>query len=130
MIVADASAVIEVLLSTQLGIHASRRLFATGETVHVPHLLDLEVLQALRRYSRTARMSAHRAEQALSYYSSMPLNRYPHDVLAPRIWALRHNWTAYDAAYIALAESLDAPLITCDHAFAAGSGHTAQILLL
>jgi predicted nucleic acid-binding protein len=121
---------VEVLLSTDLGRHVSRYLFASGETIHVPHVLDLEVLQALRRYSQAARISALRAEQRLSYYRSMPLNRYPHDILAPRIWALRHNLTAYDASYIALAESLDAPLITCDRAFAAASGHTARILLL
>lgn len=130
MIVADASAVIEVLLSTELGVQIGRHLFAGGETIHAPHVLDLEVIQALRRYSRTGQMSAPRAEQALAYYRSMPLNRYAHDVLAPRIWALRHNWTAYDASYIALAESLEAPLITCDRAFAAGSGHTARIVLL
>lgn len=128
MIVADASAVIEVLLSSPLGIRVSRRLFAPGETVHVPHLLDVEVLQALRKYSIAGTMDALRSEQALSYFRSMPLNRYPHDVLGPRIWALRHNWTAYDAAYIALAESLDAPLLTCERGLA-GSGHTARVVL-
>jgi predicted nucleic acid-binding protein len=130
VIVADASAVVEVLLNTPAGLEVGRRLFATDETVHVPHLLDLEVLQALRRYARTPSMGILRAEQALQYYANMPLSRYPHAVLAPRIWALRHNWTAYDAAYIALAESLDAPLITRDGALASGSGHRATVLLI
>jgi predicted nucleic acid-binding protein len=119
-----------MLLNTPDGAKIGLRLFAAEETIHVSHLIDLEVLQVLRRYVRTSRLNGLRAEQALYYYSSMRLNRYPHDVLAPRIWQLRHNWTAYDAAYIALAESLDAPLITRDRALASGSGHRAKVLLV
>ena len=130
MIVADASAVLEVLLNTPIGIEVGRHLFAPQETVHAPHLLDLEVLQGLRRYARSAEIGILRAEHALQYYASMRLTRYPHDVLAPRIWQLRHNFTAYDASYIALAEVLDAPLITRDRAFATISGHRARVLVL
>jgi predicted nucleic acid-binding protein len=130
VIVADASVVVEVLLNTRKGIEIGSRFLRGEETVHVPHLLDLEVLQTMRRYTRSATVGTLRAEQALRYYVEMQLVRYPHVVLAPRIWALRHNWTAYDAAYIALAEALDAPLITCDRAMAANSGHSAEVILI
>jgi predicted nucleic acid-binding protein len=130
LIVADASAVVEVLLNTPAGDEVTRHLFAEGESIHVPHLLDLEILHVLRRYARTAAFGSLRAEQALQDYADLPLNRYAHLVLLPRIWELRHNWTAYDAAYIALAEELSAPLLTRDRAFASGSGHRAKILLL
>ena len=128
MIVADASAVLEVLLNPPAAAEIARLLFADGESIHVPHLIDLEVLQVLRRYARN--MSGVRAEKALQIYAGMALNRYSHTILAARIWELRHNWTAYDAAYIALAEALDAPLITRDRALAAGSGHRARVLVL
>jgi predicted nucleic acid-binding protein len=130
VIVADASAVLEVLLNTPAGVEVRRHLFAPEETIHAPHLLDLEVLRGLRRYARNAEMGVLRAEQALQYYATMRLNRYPHDVLAPRVWQLRHNLTAYDASYIALAEALDAPLITRDRAFASIKGHRARVLVL
>ena len=129
MIVADASAVLEVLLNTPAGAEVGSYLFADEETIHAPHLLDLEILQGLRRYARSREIGALRAERALQYYVELLINRYPHDVLAPRVWQLRHNWTAYDAAYIALAEALDAPLVTRDRALAT-SGHQARIFLV
>lgn len=127
MIVVDASAVLEVLLDSSSAPEIARRLFTMGETIHVPHVIDLEVLQALRRYARNE-MSGSRAERSLQIYGDIPMKRYSHKVLAPRIWELRHNFTAYDASYLALAEALDAPLLTCDHAFAS-PGHRAKILL-
>ena len=129
MIVADASVIVEVLLNTPVAATISHHLFAPDETLFAPHLIDLEVLQVLRRFARTAEMGSIRAEQALQVYSNMQLNRYAHDLLAPRIWALRHNCTTYDAAYIALAEALDAPLITRDRALASGRGHRARVLV-
>jgi predicted nucleic acid-binding protein len=129
VIVADASAVVEVLLNTPSGAEIRDLLFASEETIHVPHLLDLEVLQVLRRYARTSGIGNARIERALEIYADMGLNRYPHTALFRRIWELRHNFTAYDAAYIALAEALDAPLLTCNRAFASASGHRAKILL-
>lgn len=129
MIVADASAVLGVLLNPPAAAEIARLLFADGESIHVPHLIDLEVLQVLRRYARSD-MSSARAEKALQIYGGMALNRYSHTILAARIWELRHNWTAYDAAYIALAEALDAPLITRDRALASGSRHRARVLVL
>jgi predicted nucleic acid-binding protein len=129
VIVADASAVIEVLLNTASGTAVSRHLFAPKQSIHVPHLMDVEVLQVLRRYARIHTLSSERADQALQDYASMPLNRYSHDVLLSRIWELRHNLTAYDAAYIALAEALEAPLVSCDRALASASGHWAKVLV-
>jgi predicted nucleic acid-binding protein len=116
------------LLDPPSAAEIAQRLFATRETIHVPHLIDLEVLQALRRYARSE-MSGSRAEKALQIYRHIPMKRYSHKVLMPRIWELRHNFTAYDTSYIALAEALDAPLITCDRAFASTSGHRAQVLV-
>lgn len=130
MIVVDASAVIEVLLNTPAGVRVANRLFADGETLHAPHLLDLEVAQVLRRYALSAELDAARSAQALEDLAALPLSRYPHDVLLPRIWELRHNVTAYDAAYVALAEALAAPLVTRDAALAASRGHAARIELL
>jgi len=129
VIVADASAVVEVLLNTPSGLEI-RRYLAAEETIHVPHILDLEVLQVLRRYARLSAANSPRVEEALQDYASMQLNRHGHLALLPRIWELRHNWTAYGAAYIALAEALDAPLITRDHALASRSGHRARVLVL
>jgi len=130
VIVVDASAVIEVLLNTPAGVRVADRLFADGETLHAPHLLDLEVAQVLRRYALSAELDAARGAQALEDLAALPLSRYPHDVLLPRIWELRHNVTAYDAAYVALAEALAAPLVTRDAALAASRGHAARIELL
>ena len=128
MIVADASAILEVLLNTPMARDVSRHLFAEEETIHAPHLVDVEVLQALRRHARGNEIGTLRAAQALQDYADIPLKRYPHKLLLPRIWELRHNFTAYDAAYIALAEALDATLITRDRAM--GSGHRARVLVL
>jgi predicted nucleic acid-binding protein len=128
VIVADASAVLEVLLNTPAASEVGLYLFADGETIHAPYLIDLEILQALRRYARTSEMGRLRAEQALRIYADMLLNRYPHEALLHRIWELRHNFTAYDAAYIALAEALDAPLVTCDRALS--SGHQATVIVV
>ncbi len=129
MIVADASAVVEVLLNTPSGLEIGRR-FGVEEAIHVPHLLDLEVLQVLRRYARTSAFDAQRLEEALQDYADLRLKRYSHRILLTRIWELRHNLTAYDAAYLALAEALDAPLITRDRAFASIKGHRARVLVL
>lgn len=127
MIVLDASAMLEVLLATPAAPSVQTRLSAAGETFHAPHLLDLEILQVLRRYCAKGEITGARAEQALSDYLDFPIVRYPHDVLAFRIWELRQNLTAYDGAYVALAEALRAPLVTRDRKLATTSGHRARI---
>ena len=93
-------------------------LFARNETLHAPHLIDLEITQVLRRYTRSAAVSAERASEALTDLVDFPLIRYPHFALLKRIWELRDGLTAYDAAYVALAEALDAMLVTRDRALA------------
>ncbi len=130
MIVVDASVVLELLLRTATGRRAEERLFRPNETLHAPHLLDLEVAQVLRRYCASGTLPAARAEEALEDLIDLPIVRYPHAVLLPRIWELRHNVTAYDAAYLALAEALGAPLASCDGSLAAAPGHNARIELL
>jgi len=121
LIVVDASAVLEVLLQTPAARRVSRRIFASGETLHAPHLLDVEITQVLRRYARSGILSAQRGAEVLTDLADLPVNRYPHLVLLPRVWQWRHNLTAYDAVYLALAEALDAPLVTRDHALARAS---------
>lgn len=130
MIVVDASAVLEVLLVTPGATRARERFFAAGETLHAPHLLDLEVAQVLRRYSLSGELSPERGLQALKDLADFPLTRYAHDLFLPRIWELRRNVTAYDAAYLALAEALAAPLVTCDRALVTAAGHTARVELI
>ena len=130
MIVVDASALLEVLLSTRASARLAERLFAPNETLHAPHLIDLEVAQVLRRYALTGQLSPTRGLQALEDLADFPLLRYPHDFCLPRIWALRNNLTAYDAAYVALAEALRAPLVTRDSALATAPGHHARIELV
>ena len=105
------------------------RLFAPRPTLHAPHLLDVEVAQAIRRYAADGEIDGERGRMALADLADLPLRRYPHDFLLPRIWDLRNNLTAYDAAYVALAEALDAPLLTRDRRLATSAGHRAQIEL-
>ena len=129
MIVVDASALIEVLLRTPAAQAVERRLFDTLRTLHAPHLLDVEVAQVIRRYAASGEIDAERGRAALIDLADLPLQRYPHDFLLPRVWDLRNNLTAYDAVYIALAEALDSPLLTRDQRLAAAAGHHARIEL-
>jgi predicted nucleic acid-binding protein len=130
VIVVDASALLEVLLNTPAAARIAERLFGADESLHAPHLIDLEVAQVLRRYAARGALTAERGAQALQDLTDFPLVRYPHDLLLSRIWALRHTLTAYDAAYLALAEALEAPLVTRDAALATVRGHTAAVELL
>ena len=127
MIVLDASAAIELLLNTPLAGRIATRVFARRESLHAPHLIDLEVTQVLRRWEHAGELTPERAEEALDDLSDLPLARYPHDVLLGRVWSLRANATAYDAAYLALAEALGAVLLTRDAALAAIPGHAARV---
>jgi predicted nucleic acid-binding protein len=118
---------LEVLLGTDTGARVEDRLLSRGESLHAPHLLDVEVAQVLRRYAAAGELTPLRGREALVDLVDFPVHRYPHDVLLPRIWELRHNVTAYDAAYLALAETLAAPLVTCDARLRSAPRHAAKI---
>ena len=130
MIVLDASVVLEVLLRTPDAGRIDTRVFDRRETLHAPHLLDVEVAHVLRRYVEKGELSAERGRQSLELLAEFPLRRYAHQPLLPRIWGLRQNLTAYDAAYVALAESLRAVLLTRDERLASAPGHSAIIELV
>jgi predicted nucleic acid-binding protein len=114
VIVVDASAMLELLLRTPRGAQVAARLADPDESLYVPHLLDVEVVQVLRRYEARGVLTADEARAALDDLVALDVERSPHDLLLPRIWELRANLSAYDAAYVALAEALEATLVTCD----------------
>lgn len=125
MIVTDASAVVELLTGGAFEEVLMRELGAAGEGLLAPHVLDLEVVSAIRRLAGMRKISADRLDRIFSEFSVFPVRRYPHAPLLRRIWELRHNFTAYDAAYIALAEATGATLYTCDSKLA--TGHRARV---
>ena len=127
MIVLDASAVLDLLLATPRGRAVDLRLRASGEEAAVPHVLDLEVLQVLRGMVARREVEPDRAVQAVDDLGLLPVVRWPDEALPPRIWSLRDHATAYDAAYLALAEALDAVLLTSDPRVAEIPGHAAVV---
>jgi predicted nucleic acid-binding protein len=129
VIVLDASAAIDWLLQTAVGQQIEKRIYSRGESLHAPHLLDLEVAQVLRRLVREAAVSAPRADQAILDLLDLRITRYPHFVFLPRIWRLKHNFSAYDAAYLALAEKLDATLLTRDSRLSSAFARSVKIEL-
>jgi len=130
MIVADASAILELLLQSDVAPAIETRLFASGETIHVPALLDLEVAQVMRRYVLRSELSVARARASLDVLAGLPMERHLHESLINRIWELRENLTVYDGAYVALAEGLRATLVTCDATLANASGIRARVELI
>jgi predicted nucleic acid-binding protein len=130
MIVVDASALLEVLLRTSAAAAVERRLFAPRHTLHAPHLIDVEVTQVIRRYAVSGEIDNKRGHAAVTDLADFPFRRYAHDFLLPRIWDLRMDLTAYDAVYVALAEALDAILLTRDRRLAHAAGHRAIIELV
>ncbi len=129
MIVLDASAAVDWLLHTPAGLRIERRIYSRRDTLHAPHLIDVEVAQVLRRLARENAVSEQRASQAIQDLLDLRLTRYPHFVLLDRVWQLRNNLSAYDAAYVALAEQLDAPLLSRDSRLSSAPGHAAHIEL-
>lgn len=129
MIVLDASAAVDWLLQTPAGQRIESRIYSGNESLHAPHLLDLEVTQVLRRLVREGTVPVGRAEEAVLDLQDLRITRYPHFVLLSDIWRRRHNLSAYDAAYIVLAEKLGASLLTRDRRLAAASGNAAIVEL-
>ncbi|UCH86455.1 MAG: type II toxin-antitoxin system VapC family toxin [Dehalococcoidia bacterium] len=127
MIVLDASSLVAVLLNTDVGRRMANVISSPAESLHAPQLLDIEVLQVLRGHVRRGAMTAERGAMAAEVLGQLDITRYGHDELSSRIWALRENLTAYDATYVALAEALDAPLLTLDARLAAAPGHQAKV---
>jgi predicted nucleic acid-binding protein len=127
MIVLDTSAAVDWLLQTPDGQRIEQRIYAQNDTLHSVHLLDVEFVQVLRRLVCEGTVTPKRAVEALEDLSALRITRYAPVLLLQRIWQLRQNLTAYDASYVALAEKLQAPLITRDQRIAAAPGHAATI---
>lgn len=130
MIVLDASAALPYLLDDPPAHTIRERFGVAGETLHAPHLLDLEVCGAVRRLALAQSLSRQRAEATILDLAALPITRYPHDWLLHRIWDLRANLTVYDAAYVALAEALQAPVLTLDRRLAAAPGIATDVELI
>jgi len=128
--VVDASAAIEWLLRTQKGSVVEKHMFAAGQSLNAPHLIDIEVTQVLRRYVRERALTEARAEERLQSLLDLQILRHSHTFLLRRAWQLRHHLTIYDAVYVALAEALDAPLLTCDAKLATAPNHYAIVELV
>ena len=130
MIVLDASALLEILLRTPLAERLMDRALDASERMHAPHLLDVEVTQVLRRLVQRKEVTVERAEQALEDLARLVIERHEHQPLVGRVWQLRDSISACDGVYVALAEALDAPLLTCDAKLAGAHGHHAKIELV
>jgi predicted nucleic acid-binding protein len=128
MLVVDTSAVLGALAGADPAPGLVERLSRDGD-LHAPHLIDVELLHALRRLSLSGDLSDDRAADVRTDFAELAVVRYPHEELGDRIWELRHNLTAYDAAFVSLAEALGAPLVTCDGRLATAPGHVARIEL-
>ena len=127
MIVLDASVVVELLTNGSLADSIRNELAGRDESFLVPHLIDVEAMSAFRRLAAGNRIDPYRAAQFLSALAALPAERYSHTPLIGRIWELRHNFSAYDAAYIALAEATDSVLYTCNEKLR--RGHRARVAL-
>ena len=130
MIVLDASAVLELLLGTPAGLEVGARLTDPAMALHAPHLIDVDVAQVLRRYVREAQLTNEDAATAVRDLRDLNLTRHAHEPLLDRVWALRQNFSAYDAVYVALAEVLDASLVTCDRRLAHAPGMKKRVILI
>jgi len=127
VIVLDASVVVELVTNGTLASSIIHEMANRDDSFIAPHLLDIEVLSAIRELVTGRRVDVHRIDQFLSELERLPVERYPHTPLLDRIWELRHNFTAYDAAYIALAEATNSVLYTCDSKLS--RRHRAQVFV-
>lgn len=130
MIVLDASVVLDIVTGVPIGKDIVSRIAAMDDEFVAPEIMDLEVLQALRRQCRLERLTSDRANAAVRILEALPVERLSHRMLSARIWQLRDNATAYDAAYVALAEVMSAPLWTRDRKFHGVPGHAAQLVVI
>jgi len=122
--------VVELVIGAGAARTIIRRIEDPVLDLHAPHLLDIEVTSVVRRYVIEGKLAADRGRGAIENLAALDIERHGHDALLPRIWELRCNLTAYDAAYVALAEALDAPLLTRDRRLAAAPTHLARVLLV
>ena len=126
MLVVDASTVIDALSDADDRGSGIRSMLEKADLL-APCLIDLEVTQGLRRIALSG---GRDTTSTLHRYRLLSINRFEHLPLLPRVWELRDNLTAYDAAYVALAEATGAPLVTADRKLAAGSAHRAEVILV
>jgi predicted nucleic acid-binding protein len=130
VIVLDASALVELLLGTPAGRIIASRIADPALGLHVPHLADIEVAQALRRYVNEGELDGEAAAIALGDLRALDLQRHAHEPLLERVWELRRTLSVYDAVYVALAEVLDTVLLTCDGRLARAPGTTRRVALV
>ncbi len=114
MFVLDASGAVELLLNTTAGKRVAKRIETPAVSIHVPHLIDVEIADVLRRYTLRGLVTADRGELALDQWRQLDVERYSHELFLDRMWQLRDNVSAYDAVYVALTEALSAVLVTGD----------------
>jgi predicted nucleic acid-binding protein len=129
VIVADASAVVELLLGGRRGRAVEVHLSAVQGHIHAPALIDAEVTQALRKLVERRTIDEPRGRASVEMLQALPIERVSLQPLLPRMWALRGNLTAYDAAYVALAEGLDCPLLTFDQRVAGAPGVEQRVVV-
>jgi predicted nucleic acid-binding protein len=127
VLVVDSSAMTELLLGTPLGRRVEARVFRDDDELHAPHLMDVEVLRAVRRYIQKKDITDEVAEQALRDLIDFRVHRHEHVGFLGRAWDLRDNLAAYDAMYVVLAEALDATVVTCDQPLGSAPGHSARV---
>jgi predicted nucleic acid-binding protein len=125
VLVVDTSAIVGRLAADPPPEALAERL--NGQLLHAPHLIDVEFLHVMRRMVARGQLAPDRAHVVRADFSGLRITRYPHTLLLDRMWDLRENLTAYDAAFIALAEALDAPLVTTDARLAGAPGHRATV---
>lgn len=130
MIVLDASAVVELVLATATGQRLAWRLRSSRVRAQAPHLLSVEVMNALRRLLAAGAVAEPPTRMALIRLRTLDVRRWEHEPLVGRAWQLREILTPYDAMYVALAEVLDAPLLTTDGRLARSTGHRAAVELI
>ncbi|WP_246725213.1 type II toxin-antitoxin system VapC family toxin [Beijerinckia sp. L45] len=128
--IVDASAMIEVLLRTDKAADVEMHLTGTTDGLHGPHLVDVEVAQVLRRFVLRGELGVERAARALESHAQFPMRRHAHTTLLQRAWQWRDNLSAYDAIYVALAEALDLPLVTCDARLGKAAGTLVNVLVV